>query len=103
MNWVLKNFRFSKNDNSSFCRIPNLADSEYWRIPEFCKALNDFRGIPVRIHKILGKFMDFQSSSLSIFYRISNVVHGGCVDIFWNSTARVLVVVPMKDLYQLQC
>ena len=28
--------------------------------------------------------MDFQSYSLSISYRISNVVHGGCVDIFWN-------------------
>ena len=29
--------------------------------------------------------MNFQSSLLSIFYRISNVVHVGCVDIFWNS------------------
>ena len=29
--------------------------------------------------------MDFQSYSLSISYRISNVVHGVCVDIFWNS------------------
>ena len=29
--------------------------------------------------------MDFQSYSLSISYRISNVVHRGGVDIFWNS------------------
>ena len=29
--------------------------------------------------------MDFQSYSLGISYRISNVVHGGFVDIFWNS------------------
>ena len=41
--------------------------------------LNDFRGIPVKLHKILGKFMDFQSCSLSIFYRISNVVHVGAI------------------------
>ena len=45
-------------------------------LTEFCKTLNDFRGMPVKIHKILAKFMDFQSTSLSIFYRISNVVHG---------------------------
>ena len=62
---------------SVFCRIPNLADSKYWGITEFCKTFNDFRGIPVKIHKILGKFMDFQSSLLSIFYRISIVAHGG--------------------------
>ena len=29
--------------------------------------------------------MDFQSYSLGISYRISIVVHRGCVDIFWNS------------------
>ena len=29
------------------------------------------------IHKILWKFMEFQSGSPSIYYRISNVVHGG--------------------------
>ena len=44
---------------------------------EFCKTLNGFRRIPVKIHKIFGHFMDFQSFSSSIFYRISNVVHGG--------------------------
>ena len=82
---ISKDFRISKNDNSSFCRIPNVADSKYWGIPEFCKTLNDFRGIPVKNSQNLGKFMDFQSTLLSIFYRISNVVHGGCVDIFWNS------------------
>ena len=42
-------------------------------------------GIPVKIHKILEILVDFQSYSLSISYRISSVVHGGCVDIFWNS------------------
>ena len=30
--------------------------------------------------------MDFQSYSLIISYRISNVVRGVCVDIFWNSS-----------------
>ena len=28
--------------------------------------------------------MKFQSDSPSIYYRISNVVHGGGADIFWN-------------------
>ena len=77
LNWVLKNFRISKNDDRSFCRIPDLADSKYWGIPEFCKTLNDFRRILVKLHKILAKFIDFQSSSLSIFYMISNVVQEG--------------------------
>ena len=85
LNWVLKNFRISKNDSSSFCRIPNLAGCKSWGIPEFCNTLNGFRGNPVKVHKILGKFMKFQSCSPSIFCRISNVVHWGCVDIFWNS------------------
>ena len=81
-NWVLKNFRISKNDSSSFCRIPNLSDSKFYGIPEYCKILNGFRGIRVKIHKILGKFMDFQSCSTSILYRISNVVHGGVCGYF---------------------
>ena len=33
--------------------------------------------------------MDFQSCSPSISYRISNVVHGGRVDIFWNSPLKL--------------
>ena len=82
LNWVLKNFRISKNDSGSFCRIPNLTGSKSWGIPEFCNTSNGFRGIPVKIHKIWRKFMDFQSCSLNIFYRISNVVHGVCVGIF---------------------
>ena len=57
--------------------MPNPDDSESWGIPEFCKILNGFPGIPVKIHKILGKFLEFQSGSPSIYYRISNVVHGG--------------------------
>ena len=48
------------------------------------RTLNGFPGIPVKIYKILGKFMDFQSHSLGNSYRISNVFHGVCVDIFWN-------------------
>ena len=49
-------------------------------------TLNSFPGIPVKIYKILGKFMDFQSCLMSISSMISNAVHGGvCVDIFWNS------------------
>ena len=61
LNWVPKTFRISKNDSSSFCRIPNLSDSKSLGIPEFCNILNGFRGIPVKIHKILGKFMDLKS------------------------------------------
>ena len=53
-------------------------------IPEFCKILQGFTGIPIKIHKMLGKFMEFQSGSPIIYDRVSNVVHGGCVDIFWN-------------------
>ena len=53
------------------------ADSKSWGIPEFWKILNGFAGIPIKIHKISGKFMEFQSGSLSICYRISNVVHWG--------------------------
>ena len=79
LNWVPKFLRISKKDSGSLCRIPNRADSNSWGIPEFCKILNGFPGIPVKIHKILGKFLESQSGSPSIYYRISNVVHrGGC-------------------------
>ena len=74
LNWVPKNFRISKKDSSSLCRILNPADSESWGIPKFCKTLNSFSGILVKIHKILG---NSSNSSLSIYYRISNVFHGG--------------------------
>ena len=77
LNWVPKTLRISKKDSSSLCRIPNPADSKSWGIPEICKILNGFSGIPVNIHKISRKFMEFQSSSPSIYYRIFNVVHGG--------------------------
>ena len=79
LNQVPRNFRISKKDNSSLYRIPNPAESKSLGIPEFYKILNGFAGIPIKIHKILGKFMEFQSSSPSIYYRISNVVHGGGV------------------------
>ena len=88
LNWVPRNFRISKKDNSSFCRIPSSAHSKSWGFPEFCKTLNRFLGIPVKIHKIWGKFMDFQSGSPSIYYRTSNDIHHGGRgggDIFWNS------------------
>ena len=85
LNWVPKNFRISKKDNCSFCKIPEPADSKSCGIPEFRKKLNGFPGIPVKIYKILGKFVDFRSYSLSISYRISIVVHGWYVHIFWNS------------------
>ena len=90
LNWVPRNFRISKKGSSSLRRIPNLADSKSLGIPEFCKVLNGFAGITIKIHKILGKFVEFQSDSPSIYYRISNVVHWGGggrggLDIFWNS------------------
>ena len=84
LNWAPKTVRISKKDSSSLCRIPNPADSKSWGIPEIYKILNGFPGIPVHVHKIWRKFMEFQSSSPSIYYRISNVVHGGCADIFCN-------------------
>ena len=77
--WLPKYFWISKKDSSSLCRIPNPADSESLGIPEFCKILNSFPGIPVKGHKILEKFTEFQSGSPSIYYRISNVVRGVCV------------------------
>ena len=77
LKWVTKNFRISKKNNSSFCKIPNPADSKSWGILEFCKTLNGSPGTAVKIHKSLGKFMDFQAGSPFIHCRISNVVHGG--------------------------
>ena len=76
-NWVPKNFRISKKDSSSLCMIPNPADSKSWRIPEFSKILYGFAGILIKIHKIFGKFVEFQSGSPSIYYKIFSVVHGG--------------------------
>ena len=96
LNWVPGNFCISKKDSSSLCRITNLADSKSLGIPEFCKILNGFAGIPIKIRKIFGKFMEFQSGSPSIYYRISNVVHGGCVDIFWNSPVHCARADPIK-------
>ena len=61
------------------CRFKFLGNSRFYKI------LNGFPGIPVKTDKILEKFMEFQSGSPSIYCRISNVIHGGCMDIFWNS------------------
>ena len=46
-------------DSSSFCRIPNPADSKSWRIPEFCKTLNGFCGIPVKKSQNVGEIHGF--------------------------------------------
>ena len=92
INWVPKNFRISKKDRSILCRIPDPADSKSWGIPEFKKIFNGFAGIPIKTHKILGKFMEFQSGSPSIYYRISNVVHGG-VWIFFGIAHLILHIV----------
>ena len=80
----------SQEDSSSLCRIPNPADSNSWGIPEFCKILNGFLGIPVKLHKIFGKFMEFRSGSpsehlLQDFQCRPLGGGGGGVDIFWNS------------------
>ena len=41
--------------------FPYRDDSESWGIPEFRKDLNGFPGIPVKINKIFGILMEFQS------------------------------------------
>ena len=77
-------------------RAKFVADSVMWNSTllvmkhKVAKILNGFPGIPVKIHKLLGKFLESQSGSPSIYKRISNVVHGGCVDIFWNSPLHVI-------------
>ena len=84
VNWVPKNFRISKKDNCSFCKIPEPPDSKSWGFQNFCKTLNGFLGIPVKIYKIwrnlwisivTERFLqDFQCRPWGV-----------CVDIFWNS------------------
>ena len=77
----------------------------YWGIPEFYKTLNNFGLIPVKIQKILRKFIDFHSNSLSHFYKISNVFHGGCVvgggGIFWNNAIQTIIV--LTDAFTDKC
>ena len=53
--------------------------------------MNSFPGIPVKIYKILRKVVDFQLYSLSISYRISNVLHGG-VRIFSGIAHSILCI-----------
>ena len=88
MNGVPKNFRISKNCNDSLCRIPYPADSKSWGIPEFRKILNGFPGIPVKIDKMLGIFMDsiqadpafitgFPMSSMGSMWIFSGIAHYG--------------------------
>ena len=67
----------SKKEGSSFCRISNPTDSKSWEIPKFRMTLNGFPGIPVKIHKVWEKFIDSQSALPILYYRISNVLHGG--------------------------
>ena len=91
LNWIPKNFRVSKKVNSSFCRIPNLADSKSWGIPEFCKTLQTWfrwnscqnlqnfgtiHGFTVRLTKHL--LQNFQCRPLV------------CMYIFWNSPLKVI-------------
>ena len=42
-------FQDFQEGRSTLYRIPNPADSESRGIPEFCKILNGFPGIPVKI------------------------------------------------------
>ena len=69
-------------NSSSLCKIPNHGDSNSWGISEFCKILNGFPGIAVKIHKILGKFMEFQSGTPSIFTEFPMASMEVYVDIF---------------------
>ena len=41
--------------------------------------------------------MEFQSGLPTIYYRISNSVHGVCVDIFWNSPLWMKVKMCVKN------
>ena len=100
--WLPKNVRISKKDSSSLFRIPNPADSNSWGIPQFCKILNGFPGIPVKIDKIFGKFMEFQSGSPSIYYRISNVVQG-CVWIFSGIAQCILSLYFFNHIVPIPC
>ena len=69
LNWVPKNFRIFKAGFQTLL-IQNL--EEFWFF---------FPGIPANFHKMLGKFMDFQSGSPITYSRISNIVHGLSADI----------------------
>ena len=56
----------------------------------FARLLMIFVEFQSKFIRVWGKFMDFQSSLLSIFCRISNVVHGGCVDIFGIAQSHII-------------
>ena len=72
LNWVPKNFRISKKDSSSLCRIPNPADSNSSGIPEFCKVLNGFPGIVGEIHGIPVRFTQHLLQEVRIFSGIAH-------------------------------
>ena len=60
----------------TLCWIPNHADSKSWRIPEFPKTLREwFSWDSSQIDKILGIFVEFRSSSWSIYHVISKSKH----------------------------
>ena len=44
LNWVPKNFRISKKDSSSLCRIPDYGDSSSWG--RNSRILQDFEWFP---------------------------------------------------------
>ena len=76
---VPKNFRISKKDSSSLCRIPNPADTKSWGIPEIFKILNGFPGIPAKIHKISRKFRELSIKLTQQFITGFTMSSMGCV------------------------
>ena len=84
-NWVPRNFRISKKDNCSFCRIPEPADSKPGGIPEFRKNLNGFPEIPAKIYKILGEICGFPVILTEHFLQDFRCRPWWGGDIFWNS------------------
>ena len=81
LNWVHKNFRISRKDSSSLCRIPNPANLKSWGIPEFARfwlVLLEFRskftkfskihGIPVKIKRSQGNCKTLLITQISIIF-----------------------------------
>ena len=68
---------FPRKTTAVFAGFQSLLIQNLEEFQNFCKSLNGFPGIPVKIKKKFGEIGDFQSYWPSISYRISNVVHGG--------------------------
>ena len=80
----LKISGFPRRTTAVFAGFQSVLIQNLEEFQNIAKNLNGFPGIPVKIYKIWGILVDFQSYLLSNSYRIYNVVHGR-VDIFWNS------------------